>query len=100
MGIRSEGVLPVKFGRMSFALTLALGACGAEFSAAGVSAATPGATRPGPIVNPATLDGLGTLAFCRGHDIWTVTDGKARDLGPGFRPVLSPSGRYVVCISI
>ncbi|MHB1629105.1 MAG: TolB-like translocation protein [Bacilli bacterium] len=88
----------MRYGRMSFIVMLALAVCGVGFSAAGVSAAATAATNGRPIANAKALDGLGTLAFCWRHDIWTVKDGKAHDLGPGFRPVLSSSGRYVAYI--
>ncbi len=86
----------MRYGRMPFMLMLVLAVCGGGLSAAGVSAAA--ATTGRPIANAKALNGLGTLAFCWHHDIWTVKDGKAHDLGPGFRPVLSSSGRYVAYI--
>ncbi len=87
----------MRYGRMSFIVMLALAVCGVEFPTVGVSAAA-AASNERPTVNAKALDGLGTLAFCWHHDIWTVRDGKAHDLGPGFRPILSSSGRYVAYI--
>ncbi len=70
-----------------------LGVCMMALSAPGVSAA---AVQGGqPVVNARALNGLGTLAFCWRHDVWTVRDGRVHNMGAGVLPTLSTSGRYV-----
>ncbi len=88
----------MRYRNISSALTLGLTVCAVGFSAVGASPAAAAATNEWSAINAKALDGLGTLAFCWHHDVWTVKDGKAHDLGPGFRPVLSSSGRYVAYI--
>lgn len=70
-----------------------LGVCMMALSAPRVSAA---AVQGGqPVVNAKALNGLGTLAFCWRHDVWTVRDGQVHNMGAGVLPTLSTSGRYV-----